>query len=58
MTIKERAREIVLTIRNLSDEQAIEYVRAHLALAHGAGERSGIEQARQAINQVGEERAA
>ncbi len=50
MTTTEKARQIVLFVRDMPEAEAIEYVRALLLEVAIAGERSGVEQARQALN--------
>lgn len=52
MTTTEKAREIVLFIRNMPDTEAIDYVRACLNVAHAEGINSGIEQCQQVIAQT------
>lgn len=53
MTIGDKAREIVLLVQaGLNENEAIEYVRAHLAAAHAEGWQCGVESARQVINEM------
>ena len=58
MTVTDKAKEIVFCIRNLSDTDAAEFVRAHLAVAHNEGYLSGVEAARQALNEAAKVEAA
>ena len=50
MTVTDKSKEIVFCIRNLNDTDAAEFVRAHLAVAHNEGFMSGVEHARQVLN--------
>jgi len=58
MTVTDKSKEIVSNIRNLNDEDAAEYVRAHLSVAHDEGYKSGIEHARQVLNEMAQVKAA
>lgn len=50
MTVTDKAKEIVSNICHLNADAATELVRAHLNVAHDEGFRSGIEHARQVLN--------
>lgn len=52
MTERNRAKDIVLASKALTHEDALRYVEEQLKLVRAQGEESGIEQARQTINQL------
>ena len=58
MTTTDKAKEIVFCIRNLNDTDAAEFVRAHLNVARDEGYLSGVETARQALNDAAKVEAA
>ena len=52
MTERNRAKDIVLAAKALTHEDALRYVEEQLKLVFTQGEQSGLEQARQSINQI------
>ncbi len=58
MTVTDKSKEIVFYIRNMNDTDAAEYVRAHLSVVHDEGFKSGIEHARQVLNEMAQIKAA
>ena len=52
MTDQETARKIVMFVKQTNEPEAVDYVATYLLLTRTQGERSGLDQARQAINML------
>lgn len=54
MTFKEQAERIVFEARTMAFADAVELIELRIKVIFTEGEKSGIEAARQSINQIGE----